>query len=114
MMKKVINKDMPIFFVNKAEEILGSLKGKNIIVLGVAYKPNISDTRQTPVWGLVLGLRSRGAVVTWHDDLVTNWNNENSVPLSSKYDLAIIATHHDYLDLTKLGSVPVLNTKGLV
>ena len=109
-----INKDMPIFFVNKAEEILGSLKGKNIIVLGVAYKPNISDTRQTPVWGLVLGLRSRGAVVTWHDDLVTNWNNENSVPLSSKYDLAIIATHHDYLDLTKLGSVPVLNTKGLV
>lgn len=109
-----INKDMPIFFVNKAEEILGSLNGKNIIVLGVAYKPNIADTRQTPVWGLVLGLRSRGAVVTWHDDLVTNWNNENSVPLSSKYDLAIIATHHDYLDLTKLGSVPVLNTKGLV
>ena len=109
-----INKDMPVFFVDKAEEILGSLNGKNIIVVGVAYKPNIADTRQTPVWSLVLGLRSRGAVVTWHDDLVINWNNENSVPLSSKYDLAIIATHHDYLDLTKLGSVPVLNTKGLV
>lgn len=109
-----INKDMPVFFVDKAEEILGSLDGKNIIVVGVAYKPNIADTRQTPVWSLVLGLRSRGAVVTWHDELVINWNNENSVPLSSKYDLAIIATHHDYLDLTKLGSVPVLNTKGLV
>lgn len=109
-----INKDMPMFYVNKAEEILGSLNGKKIIVLGVAYKPNIADTRQAPAWSLVLGLRSRGAVVTWHDDLVINWNNENSVPLSSKYDLAIIATHHDYLDLTKLGSVPILNTKGLV
>ncbi len=109
-----INKDMPIFYVNKAEEILGSLNGKNIIVVGVAYKSNIADTRQTPVWSLVQGLRSRGAEVTWHDDLVINWNNEDSVPLSSKYDLAIIATHHDYLDLTKLGNVPVLNTKGLV
>ena len=43
-----------------------------------------------------------------------DWNGEKSVGLSSDFDLAIVATPHDYLDLTKLGNVPVLNTRGSI
>jgi UDP-N-acetyl-D-glucosamine dehydrogenase len=106
-----INKNMPSYFVGRAEEILEDLEGKRIIVIGLAYKPNVSDVRETPVETLILGLRVKGALVDWHDDLVKEWNGEKSAPLDISFDLAIIATPHDYLDLTKLGNVPILNTR---
>ena len=61
---------------------------------------------------MISGLRKSGAVVSWHDDLVKSWNGESSVALSSGFDLAILATPHDYLDLSLLGNVQVLNTRG--
>lgn len=107
-----INREMPGYFVGRAEEIIGGLQDKKILVIGVSYKPNISDVRETPVAALILGLRSKGAEVFWHDDLVKEWNDEKSVSVSNMYDLAIITTPHAYLDLTKLGDVPILNTRG--
>jgi len=109
-----INKEMPGYFVGRAEEKLGGLKNKNILVLGVAYKPNVSDVRETPVESLIVGLKQKGAQVSWHDDLVKEWNGEKSVTLSGDFDLAIIATPHDHLDLTKIGNVPILNTRGSI
>ena len=109
-----INREMPGYFVGRAEEKLGGLKNKKILVVGVAYKPNVADVRETPVSALINGFREKGAQVSWHDDLVKEWNGEKSVPLSSDFDLVIIATPHDYLDLTKLGNVPILNTRGSV
>jgi UDP-N-acetyl-D-glucosamine dehydrogenase len=92
--------------------MLGGLKDKKVLVIGVSYKPNVADVRETPVEALINGLKKSGAAVSWHDDLVKNWNGEKSVALSGGYDLAILATPHDYLDLSLLGSVPVLNTRG--
>ena len=109
-----INVSMPQYFVNRAEEKLRELKEKNILVVGVSYKPNVADTRESPVGILIAGLRQKGAEVFWHDDLVKEWNGEKSVALSNQYDLAILATPHDYLDLTKLGDVPILNTRGSI
>ena len=109
-----INSQMPNYFVGRAREKLGSLKVKRILVVGVAYKPNVSDVRETPVEALLTGLKSQGAEVFWHDDLVKEWNGEKSVALSNEYDLAILATPHNYLDLTKLGDVPILNTRGSI
>ena len=109
-----INKEMPAYFVDRAEEKIGDLKGKKVLVVGVSYKPNVADVRETPVGELIKGLAKRDAEVSWHDDLVKEWNGENSVALSSDFDLAIIATPHDYLDLTKLGEVPILNTRGSI
>jgi UDP-N-acetyl-D-glucosamine dehydrogenase len=109
-----INQEMPGYFVGKAEEKLGGLKNKNILVLGVAYKPNVADVRETPVEALISGLKKKGAQVSWNDELVKEWNGEKSVTLSDDFDLAIIATPHDYLDLTKLGNVPILNTRGSI
>jgi UDP-N-acetyl-D-glucosamine dehydrogenase len=109
-----INQEMPGSFVGRAEEKLGGLKNKNILVLGVAYKPNVADVRETPVEALISGLKEKGAQVSWNDELVKEWNGEKSVTLSSDFDLAIIATPHDYLDLSKLGNVPILNTRGSI
>ena len=109
-----INQEMPNYFVGRSEEKLGGLNHKKVLVIGVAYKPNIADTRETPVKSLIAGLKQKGAQVFWHDDLVKEWNGEKSVGLSSDFDLAILAIPHDYLDLSKLGNVPILNTRGSI
>ena len=106
-----INLEMPTYFVGRANEILGGLKGKKVLVIGVAYKPNVSDVRETPVASLIAGLEKSGASVSWHDDLVKSWNNQSSAPITDQYDLAIIATPHDYIQLSRLGNTPVLNTR---
>ena len=109
-----INEEMPGYFVDRAEEKLDGLENKKVLVVGVSYKPNVADVRETPVEALILGLKNKGAQVSWHDDLVKEWNGEKSVALSNKYDLAILATPHDYLDLSKLGDIPILNTRGSI
>jgi UDP-N-acetyl-D-glucosamine dehydrogenase len=107
-----INLGMPAYFVERANEILVGLKSKRILVIGVAYKPNVADVRETPVELLISELRKSGAIVSWHDELVENWNSERSVEISDQFDLAILATPHDGIELKKLGNVPLLNTRG--
>ena len=107
-----VNLSMPSFFAGKAEGILGSLSGKKILVVGVAYKPDVSDVRETPASGLIKVLRSAGAIVSWHDHLVLEWNGESSVPLASDYDLVVLVNPHSSVDLSLLDGVPVLNTRG--
>ena len=109
---ETINNGRAEYFVDLAIKNLGNLTGKKILIVGVSYKPNVSDVRETPVAGLITGLRQKGAQVLWHDDLVKEWAGEKSSLLSEEYDLAIIATAHDYLDLHKLGDTPILNTRG--
>jgi UDP-N-acetyl-D-glucosamine dehydrogenase len=107
-----VNLQMPNYFVKCAEEKLGKLDNKVILVIGIAYKPNLADVRESPVKALIAGLKLKGAHVSWHDDLVKEWDGEKSVALSGDYDLAILATPHDYLDLKKLRDVPLLDTRG--
>jgi UDP-N-acetyl-D-glucosamine dehydrogenase len=109
-----INQQMPGYFVNRAIEMIDDLNGKQILVVGVSYKPNVADVRETPVSALINGLKEKGAQVSWHDDLVKEWNDENSVDLKPGFDLAIIATTHTYMDFTKLGDTPILNTRGSI
>jgi len=106
-----VNHQIPLYFAKQALLCLGEVSKKRILVIGISYKPNVSDTRETPVASLISELRISGGEVFWRDDLVQDWNGEISVPLSDEYDLAIIATPHDYLDLTKLGDIPILNTR---
>jgi UDP-N-acetyl-D-glucosamine dehydrogenase len=109
-----INQEMPDYFAERAEKKIGGLTNKRVLVVGVSYKPNVADVRESPVEALITGLKQKGAQVFWHDDLVKEWNDEKSVDLSNQYDLAIIATPHTYLDLTKLGDMPILNTRGSI
>ena len=109
-----INLKMSDYFVARAIAMTGGLKKKRILVIGVAYKPNISDVRDTPAESLISKLRSEGAEVSWHDDLVRDWNGEKSIDLKPGFDLAIIASPHAYLDLKKLGDTLVLDTRGSI
>ena len=107
-----INSAMPAYFVGRAVEKLGTLSGKAIIVIGVAYKANVSDTRESAAEKLIDLLRGAGAIVSWHDDVVGTWRGEESSALSASFDLAILVTPHDGLNMAALGSVPVINTRG--
>ena len=72
----------------------GSLQGKSVLVVGVAYKPNVADVRETAAELVIEHLRSRGAVVSWHDDVVGGWNGESSASLSGA-DITVVVTKHD-------------------
>jgi UDP-N-acetyl-D-glucosamine dehydrogenase len=109
-----INKSVPHYIVKRAKVILKDLEDKKILIIGVAYKPNVSDTRETPVLDLINILSSYGAKVYWHDELVKEWNGQKSNPLSKGYDLAIIASHHDYVNLALIGDTPVINTQNSI
>jgi UDP-N-acetyl-D-glucosamine dehydrogenase len=71
----------------------GSLKGKSVQVVGVAYKPNVADVRETPAELVIKELKKVGASVTWNDDLVSAWMGEKSTALGGS-DIAIIVTLH--------------------
>jgi len=107
-----LNHSLATYFTGVAAGILGELKGKKIVVVGVAYKPEVADIRETPAEGLIKELRARGADVKWHDDLIQEWNGEKSVELSKDFDLATLVNPHSNTDLKALGSTRVLNTRG--
>jgi UDP-N-acetyl-D-glucosamine dehydrogenase len=90
-----VNLEMSKYVVDRVEaDNRGSLVGKTVLVVGVAYKPNVADVRETAAELVIEHLRGRGAVVSWHDEVVGSWNGENSSPLSGA-DIAIVVTKHD-------------------
>jgi UDP-N-acetyl-D-glucosamine dehydrogenase len=93
----------------------GNLAGKNVLIVGVAYKPNVADVRETAAELVIEHCRANGAVVTWHDDLVKNWNGESSQDLSGA-DIAIVLTKHDSVSAERIKkSAPyVFDTTGKV
>ena len=93
-----VNLEMSKYVVDRVQaDNGGSLQGKSVLVVGVAYKPNVADVRETAAELVIDHLRSRGAVVTWHDDVVGSWRGESSAPLSGA-DIAIVVTKHDLVD----------------
>ena len=106
-----VNLAMPEYLAARVdEESGGSIKGMSIQVSGIAYKSDVSDLRESPALPLIRALRSRGANVSWHDDLVGSWNSENSVAIK-KVDIGIIVTAHSGVDYTawKNGQTKVID-----
>jgi UDP-N-acetyl-D-glucosamine dehydrogenase len=93
----------------------GSLKGKSVQVVGVAYKPNVADVRETPAELVIEELKSAGAIVTWSDDLVSTWMGEKSTALGGA-EIAIVVTLHSVTKpVAVLKSAPyVFDTTGKV
>ncbi len=111
-----VNLGMSEYIVSRvAAENGGSLQGKSVLVVGVAYKPNVADVRETAAELVIEHLRSRGAVVSWHDDVVGNWKGEVSNPLLGA-DITVVVTKHDSVDEKQiLASAPyVFDTTGKV
>ena len=99
-----VNLAMPAYVVKRVVTGAGgSIKGKKVVVVGVSYKSNVADTRETPAAAVIDLLREQGATVTWHDDLVGNWRGESSAAIKGA-DIAVLVTKHDGLDLAALKS----------
>jgi UDP-N-acetyl-D-glucosamine dehydrogenase len=93
-----VNQAMPAYVVSRVIAATGgSIKGKKVVVVGVAYKPDVTDTRETPTAEILKLLASAGADVTWHDPLVGNWMGQSSNPIEGN-DIAVVVTRHS--DLT--------------
>ena len=107
-----LNRSLASYFTGVASGILGGLTGKKILIVGVAYKPEVADVRETPAEALIHELRAKGAKVSWHDELVQDWNGEKSVELTPDFDLAILVNPHSNTNMSALGSTRILNTRG--
>ncbi len=79
----------------------GSIMGKRIAVVGVSYKSNVADTRETPAAAVIDQLREQGAIVTWHDNLVGSWRGETSSPIAGS-DIAVVVTKHHGVDVAAI------------
>ena len=109
-----VNLEMSKYVVDRVQaDNGGTLQGKSVLVVGVAYKPNVADVRETAAELVIEHLRSRGAVVSWHDDVVGIWHGEKSADLSGA-DISVVITKHDVVDAKAImASAPyVFDTTG--
>jgi UDP-N-acetyl-D-glucosamine dehydrogenase len=103
-----INTRMPEYVVNRVAEALNesakSVMGSRILILGLSYKPNVDDDRESPSYVLMEKLEARGAHVDYHDPYVpeikltrehAHFAGRKSVEISDEYDCLLLATHHE-------------------
>ncbi|MDA2992690.1 MAG: nucleotide sugar dehydrogenase [Actinomycetota bacterium] len=111
-----VNLEMPKYIVERVKsENQGSLKGKKVQVIGVSYKPNVADVRETPAELVIEALEVEGASVSWHDPIVKSWRGQDSSPLGGS-NIAIVVTLHSSMDQQAvLTSAPyVFDTTGKI
>jgi UDP-N-acetyl-D-glucosamine dehydrogenase len=107
-----VNEEMPYFCRSLVSQALNhskerSLKGSKVLVLGVAYKPNIGDMRESPALKLISLLQNAGAEVSYHDPHVPKFNEHGvemaCVPYApAAYDCVVIVTDHADIDYAQL------------
>jgi UDP-N-acetyl-D-glucosamine dehydrogenase len=118
-----INSAMPHYVVERVAAALNdegkALKGADVLVVGLAYKPNVDDVRETPAAEVITLLLARGARVSYHDPHVPkfprmrNYEVElESQPLTparlSRSDCVLIVTHHDSVEWNLIASAAKL------
>ena len=97
-----VNLAMPAYVVKRViDGTGGSVNGKSVVVVGVSYKANVADTRETPAASIIDLLREAGASVSWHDPLVGSWRGERSAELGA-HDVAVVVTKHDVVSLVDI------------
>jgi len=103
-----VNEEMPYFCRSLISQALNhgaekAMKGSRILVLGVAYKPNIGDVRESPALKIISLLRNAGADVSFHDPHVDRVDDLVSVAYEpGNYDCVVIVTDHSDIDYDAL------------
>ncbi|MCU0454649.1 MAG: nucleotide sugar dehydrogenase [Bacteroidetes bacterium] len=124
-----INTEMPNYVVSRVMEALNEvgkpLKGSRVLMLGLAYKANVDDMRESPSFHLMELLEKRGAAVDYHDPFIpvipptrehAAFTGRRSAEISDRYDLLLIATGHDEykkIDFNRF-TMPIVDTRNLV
>jgi len=123
-----INAEMPRYMAEKAAALLNEqgrpVKGSRIVVIGVAYKSDTDDTRESPAIDIIQLLAEKGADVVYHDPLVPSLSHEGqaleSVALTAELlanaDAVVIVTDHSSIDydLIRESGRPVLDTRNVL
>src|SRR5579871_3574270 len=103
-----VNEEMPYFCRSLISQALNhgaqkAMKGSRILVLGVAYKPDIGDMRESPALKIISLLRNAGADVSFHDPHVSRVDDLESAPYEpGAYDCVVIVTDHSAIDYDAL------------
>jgi UDP-N-acetyl-D-glucosamine dehydrogenase len=114
-----INTSMPAYVIHRVADALNerqkALKGSKILIVGLAYKPNVDDERESPSYALMEMLKQRGATVAYYDPYVpiirptrehAHWTGTKSVEWNeatvSSHDLVLIATNHASINYQEL------------
>lgn len=121
-----INTGMPKYVVSRVVDALNdagkSLNGATILILGLAYKPNVDDDRESPTYEIMQLLENRGATVAYNDPFVPVIRpgrshhavaGRSSQPISANYDVIVLCTHHKQyadFDFRSLG-VPLVDCR---
>jgi UDP-N-acetyl-D-glucosamine dehydrogenase len=123
-----INSEMPRYVTEQTADLLNKdgkpVKGSAVLVVGAAYKRDTDDTRESPALDVIRLLVDKGALVKYHDPLVSSLRHEGqdleSVPLDERLvadsDVIVIVTDHtgvDY-DLIRRSGRPVLDTRNVL
>ena len=124
-----INTAMPDYVISKVADVLNeegkSIKGSKILVLGLAYKANVDDCRESPSFVLMEKLETKGATVEYHDNYApvvpptrehSHLTGKKSVEIIDQYDLILLSTDHkEYktFDFTSFQS-PVVDTRNCI
>ena len=121
-----INNSMPNYVVERIQDLLNSegkpLNASKVLLLGVTYKPNIADQRETPATPIAQRLIDKGAHVSFHDPLVEHWDalpGQSTVVLDlegavAEADIVVLLQQHDIYDIDKIAGAAkqLLDTRG--
>lgn len=121
-----INRSMPRYVISKIQDCLNTfskpLKGSRILLLGLAYKSDIDDMRESPSLELMKLLEEKHAIVGFHDPVIpkigttreySQFTNRVSQELSQNYDCFVLATKHSAFSQEHILSygVPIVDTR---
>ena len=123
-----VNHAAPLYVAQRVADELNrralSVRGSNVLLLGVTYKPDVADLRETPAAPLAARLIQQGARITYHDPLVTGWTaggaEVESVPdpyaAAAGADLVVLLQAHAAYDLGRLVATGarLLDTRGVL
>jgi UDP-N-acetyl-D-glucosamine dehydrogenase len=100
-----VNQEMPAYIVSRIlKDNNNNLVNKKIIIIGVAYKADVSDTRETPALEVINLLIKENAQVVWHDPLVNKFNNQDSQEIKDQ-DIAVVLTLHKAIDIEQIKKI---------
>lgn len=106
----LVNRETPLRIASMALSLIDK-KSPRILIVGVAYKPGVGDTRETPVLELYRKLKDSGAEVRWHDPLVSTWEDADGVPLNWDCNLIIVCMRQSKINYDEIlvSKTPILD-----
>jgi len=107
----LVNQQMPLYVLKRLEDLLiEGISSKKICIVGISYKLDVTDMRQSPAIVLWQELEKKGALISFHDEIVKEFEGKTSSALApNAFDLTVVAVAHSSLEVDKvINSAPII------